>query len=246
MLAASRLIGKHLHLAGRDVDRAAGSRCPASGSAPASDSAWSRSPEVASNSSRTFGPAEWIRVTTASSAGWPFRVTPTSNSCGRMKTRAACVGVPACSGESEGQRGEMDLAPFQPPVKEVHLAQELHHELGGRLVEHLVGRADLLDPPLVHHQHAVGQFQGLVLVVGDEDAGQMDLVVQPAEPLPQLLADSGVERAERLVQQAAPSARWPAPGPAPRAAAARRKAGADSGGPCPPTAPASSSRITLT
>ncbi len=69
------------------------------------------------------------------------------------------------------------------------------------LVEHLVRRADLLDAALVHHHHAVGQFQGLVLVVGHEDAGQVDLVVQAAEPLPQLLPHLGVERAERLVQQ---------------------------------------------
>ena len=37
--------------------------------------------------------------------------------------------------------------------------------LDERVVEppHLVGRANLLDLPAVHHQHAVGQFQGLVL-----------------------------------------------------------------------------------
>ena len=70
-----------------------------------------------------------------------------------------------------------------------------------RMVEDLVGGADLLDPPGVHHQHAVGQFEGLVLVVGDEDAGQMDFVVQPPQPLPQLLADLGVQGPERLVQQ---------------------------------------------
>jgi hypothetical protein len=68
-------------------------------------------------------------------------------------------------------------------------------------VEDFVRRADLLDLTLVHHQHAVGQFQGFVLVVGDEDARQMNLVVQAAEPLPQLLPHLGVERAERLIQQ---------------------------------------------
>ena len=118
-----------------------------------------------------------------------------------MNTRAGCVGVPACSGDSHAKRGEVDLAAFQPAVEEVHLPQELHHELGARVVEDLVRRADLLDPALVHHQHAVGQFQGFVLVVGDEDAGQMDLVVQAAEPLPQFLPHPGVERAERLIQQ---------------------------------------------
>jgi hypothetical protein len=37
--------------------------------------------------------------------------------------------------------------------------------------------------------------------VGDEDAGDVDLVVQPPQPAPQLLAHLGVERAERLVEQ---------------------------------------------
>ena len=32
----------------------------------------------------------------------------------------------------------------------------------------------LLDPALVHHHHAVGDFQRLFLVVGDEDRGQAD------------------------------------------------------------------------
>ena len=69
------------------------------------------------------------------------------------------------------------------------------------MMEDLVGRADLLDLAFVHHQHAVGQFEGLFLVVGHENAGQMDFVVQAAEPLPEFLPDLGVQRAERLVQQ---------------------------------------------
>ena len=79
-------------------------------------------------------------------------------------------------------------------MEKVHLPEELHHELRGRVMKDLVGRADLLDPALVHHHHPVGQLQGLVLIVRDEDAGQVDLVVQPAEPLPQLLPHPGVER----------------------------------------------------
>ena len=37
--------------------------------------------------------------------------------------------------------------------------------------------------------------------MGDEDAGDVELVVQPAQPAAQLLAHLGVERAERLVEQ---------------------------------------------
>jgi hypothetical protein len=55
--------------------------------------------------------------------------------------------------------------------------------------------------PLVHDHDAVGDFQCLVLVVGDEDAGDMKLIVQPAQPDTQLFADLRVQGAERLVEQ---------------------------------------------
>ena len=72
------------------------------------------------------------------------------------------------------------------------------------LVEDLLGRADLLDAALVHDHDAVGHLERLLLVVGDEDAREVDLVVQPPQPAAQLLAHLGVERAERLVEQQHP------------------------------------------
>ena len=80
-------------------------------------------------------------------------------------------------------------------------ADEAVHEGGRRIVVDVAGRADLLDAALVHHHHPVGDFQRLFLIVGDEDRGHVDLVMQRAQPLPQLLAHLGVERAERLVEQ---------------------------------------------
>jgi len=84
---------------------------------------------------------------------------------------------------------------------QVDVAEKLQHERRGRAVVDLVGGADLLDAALVHDDHAVGDLERLLLVVGDEDAGHVDLVVQPAQPAAQLLADLGVERAEGLVEQ---------------------------------------------
>jgi len=86
-------------------------------------------------------------------------------------------------------------------MEEVDVAQELQHEGRGRMVVDLVGRALLFDAALVHHHHAVGHFHRLFLVVGDEDAGHVHLVVQPAQPAPQLLAYLGVQRAEGFVEQ---------------------------------------------
>ena len=59
----------------------------------------------------------------------------------------------------------------------------------------------LLDLALVQDDDLVGDLERLLLVVGDEQAGDVDLVVQPAEPAAQLVAHPGVERPERLVEQ---------------------------------------------
>ena len=69
------------------------------------------------------------------------------------------------------------------------------------MVIDFLGRADLLDMPLVHHDDPVGELERLFLIVRDEDAGDFDLVVQPPQPSAQFLPHLGVERAERLVQQ---------------------------------------------
>ena len=62
-------------------------------------------------------------------------------------------------------------------------------------------RAHLLQHPVVHHRHSVGQAHRLDLVVGDIDAGGAVLDVQPLELRPHVLAQLGVERADRLVHQ---------------------------------------------
>ena len=68
----------------------------------------------------------------------------------------------------------------------------------------LVGRALLLDPAVVHDDDAIGELERLLLVVRDEHAGHVQLVVEPAQPAAQVLAHLRVERAERLVEQQHP------------------------------------------
>ncbi len=89
-------------------------------------------------------------------------------------------------------------------MEDVHVAEEVHHERRRRALEDLLRTALLLDLPVVHDHDAFGELERLFLIVRDEDAGQVNLVVQPAQPAPQLLADLGVERAERLVEQQHP------------------------------------------
>ncbi len=102
--------------------------------------------------------------------------------------------------------------------------EEAHHEAVRGPVVELARAADLLDPGVVHHRDVVGDRHRLLLVVRDEQRGDVDLVVQPAQPLAQLRADLGVERAERLVEQQHAAARRRARGRAPSAGAGRRRA----------------------
>src|SRR4051812_5210121 len=78
---------------------------------------------------------------------------------------------------------------------------ELHDELVRRRVVQLARGADLLDLALVHDHDLLGHLHGLLLVVRHEDGGHVHLVVQTPQPLAQLLADGGVECAERLVEE---------------------------------------------
>ena len=89
-----------------------------------------------------------------------------------------------------------------------------------RPVVDLLRRAELLDDAVVHHDDLVAHLHRLELVVGDVDRGRAHAVVQRAQLLGHVLAELGVERAERLVHQEAlgsrtmarPSAtRWRSP-----------------------------------
>ena len=55
--------------------------------------------------------------------------------------------------------------------------------------------------PVVHHDDPVGDRQRLLLVVGDENGGDAELLLQRANVLAQARADLRVERRQRLVEQ---------------------------------------------
>src|SRR5262249_43042845 len=59
----------------------------------------------------------------------------------------------------------------------------------------------LLDAAAVHHDYAIGDVHRLLLVVSHDHRRRVRLVVQAAQPLAQFLADTGIERAEGLVEQ---------------------------------------------
>ena len=72
--------------------------------------------------------------------------------------------------------------------------------LVGPLVE-LVRRGDLLHRAAIHDRDPARHRQRLVLVVGDDDEGDADALLQAGQLELHLLAQLGVERRQRLVEQ---------------------------------------------
>ena len=54
---------------------------------------------------------------------------------------------------------------------------------------------------MAHDHDAVGHLERLFLIVGDEDAGDAQLIVQPPQPTAQVFPHLGVERPERFIQE---------------------------------------------
>lgn len=71
---------------------------------------------------------------------------------------------------------------------------------GGAVIEGL-GRIHLFDLALTQDGDAVGQFQRLFLIVGDEDGRHAGLLMHLTQPAAQVASDAGVQGAEGLVQQ---------------------------------------------
>ena len=86
-------------------------------------------------------------------------------------------------------------------MEQIHIAQEAIHKGAGRMVPHLLRRANLLDTAIVHQHHAVGHFHGLFLAVCHKNAGDMQIIVQATQLTRKFFAHFGVERAKRFVEQ---------------------------------------------
>ncbi len=72
------------------------------------------------------------------------------------------------------------------------------------MMEHFGRWPDLFDPCLVHHHHSVRHLERFFLVVRHQNRGDMDLFVQPPQPIAQPLPHLGIERAERFIEQQHP------------------------------------------
>ena len=83
----------------------------------------------------------------------------------------------------------------------VDVLHELLDVVVRRVGEDVFRRADLHDAAVAHHGDAIAEEHGLVEVVGDEDDGLLQLLLQFEQLLLHLATDKRVERAERLIHE---------------------------------------------
>ena len=89
----------------------------------------------------------------------------------------------------------------QHAFEHVHTADEVGDEARiGKLVE-IGRRRHLRQHATVHHSAARGDGQSLVLIMRHHDEGDADLFLQARQFRTHLIAELGIERRKRLVQQ---------------------------------------------
>ena len=82
----------------------------------------------------------------------------------------------------------------------IDLSEEAVHERRARRVINLAGNTGLLNSPVVEHDDGIRHLDRLLLVMRHDNAGEVQFVVQTAQPAAQFVADSSVESAKWLIQ----------------------------------------------
>src|SRR4249920_139211 len=86
------------------------------------------------------------------------------------------------------------LAFLDAAVKEIHIAEKSINKRICRVVVNALRRSDLLDAPCIEDGNAIGYFKGFFLIMGDENAGNIDFVMQSSQPCSKFAPDTRVER----------------------------------------------------
>ena len=136
-------------------------------------------------------------------------------SAGTMAVAGVDVDVVAAQADGDGatERGRLqrraaeDLTVARPAVvgpladQPVGHADERRDVLGRRTLEDMLGGVVLLDASVAHDGQPVTEGERLGLVVGDEHGGEAEPTVELVDLGPHLVAQTGVEVAERFVEQ---------------------------------------------
>ena len=122
----------------------------------------------------------------------------------RAALAAGIAALVAGQGNVAGEFAEFDLhliAGQHLAADEYALADEVGDKTVGRAVIEVVGGVPLLDPALIHQTDDIGDREGFMLVVGDQDGGGVGGLENFAQFQAQALAQFGVEVGKRLVEQ---------------------------------------------
>ena len=129
---------------------------------------------------------------------------------------------------ADGRLDELEVADAveRQALEASILAHEPSHELGGRIRQDVGRRAELRqDAAVLEDGHQVAHLDGLIDVVGHEQDGLGELLLEAQELVLEPLADDGIDGAERLVHEHDRAGRRPGPAPRRRADARRPRAG---------------------
>jgi hypothetical protein len=69
------------------------------------------------------------------------------------------------------------------------------------VVVEFMSRSSLLDRAIPEDDHVIGELERFLLVVGDEDRGDVGLLMKPMEPPTELGSNARVERPEWFIQE---------------------------------------------
>ena len=106
--------------------------------------------------------------------------------------------------DADFANGAVGHAAGKPGRQQDRVAEKLgNHAVLGVKIE-LAGRSDLRTAALAHHGNLVGEGQRLGLIVRDQDGRDAGRVEERGHRLAHALAQAGVERRERLVEQHQP------------------------------------------
>ncbi len=101
----------------------------------------------------------------------------------------------------DGLVGLLRNAAGREDSRAVHVGDELRHVVARRIIEDLLGSADLFDTTVAHHRDAIAQTHGLVEIVRDEENRLVELLLQFDELVLHVSADERIECGEGFVHQ---------------------------------------------
>lgn len=101
----------------------------------------------------------------------------------------------------EGEFVQAGGAVFDPEFEDIQDPDEAGDKFVGRLLIYFAGSANLFEAATPENDNAVGDFHGLLLVMGDEDGGDGKFTMQVDQPVAEFLSDPGIDRTKGFIKE---------------------------------------------